>query len=212
MSDAISLNLAADLTDSSISEIVALNPALLRLATPRDLAYDLHLPPGTKDTFLTRLKDIPAEDRSSWRFHVVKPGETLEGIATSFHITAENLSSYNEVTPAQPIAPGDELVVPIATASSVLPGQQRYSVHRGDTLVSVADRFGVTVEQLRTWNASTRLTPGRSLYVAEPIRLAPGGRGRRAGARGSSSAHGARHASSHQAVARGGSSSRKRHR
>ena len=43
---AIDLRLVADLTDSTVAEIVALNPALLRLATPRDIPYDLHLPAG----------------------------------------------------------------------------------------------------------------------------------------------------------------------
>ena len=52
---------------------------------------------------------------------------------------------------------------------------QRYTTRRGDTLVTVADRFGVGVEDLRAWNhlSSNKLTPGRSLYVAEPVRLAP---------------------------------------
>ncbi len=222
VSDAISLNLVADLTNSSIGEIVGLNPAMLRLTTPRDIAYDLHLPPGTKDTFLTRLKDIPVEDRSSWRFHVVRPAETLESIATSFHVSTENLASYNEVTPAQPVEPGDELVVPITIASGSTPGQQRYTVRGGDTLVTVADRFGITVEQLRTWNtgAAARLSPGRSLYVAEPIRLAPGARGRRdrrsARGRGHASSLGTRHgrtsSAAHSHAASRGSSSRKRRR
>ncbi len=198
VSDAISLSLTADLTDSSVPEIVALNPALLRLATPRDISYDLHLPPGTKDSFLTRLKDIPAEDRGSWRFHVVKPGETLETVATSFHVSVENLASFNEVTPTQPVEAGDELVIPISSGSGVTPGQQRYTVHRGDTLVTVADRFGITVEQLRTWNGSAgaRLSPGHSIYVAEPIRLAPGGRA----TRGKHTAHGRSTAAGHTAT------------
>ena len=223
--NAVSLNLVADLTGSTVTEIVALNPALLRLSTPRDIAYDLHLPPGTRDTFLTRLKDIPEENRASWRFHVVKPGETLETVAASFRVSAETLASYNEVTPAQPMQAGDELVVPISTGSSGSPGQQRYTVHRGDTLVAVADRFGITVEQLRDWNgASARLTPGRSIYVAEPVRLAPGSRRGRAraasgGRRVSSSraragsSHASAHAASHAATGHASSSSsRKRHR
>ncbi len=185
VSNAVSLNLVADLTDSTVPELTVLNPALLRLSTPRDIDFDLHLPPGTKDTFTTRLKDIPPEDRSSWRFHVVKTGETLEGIATSFHASSDAVAAYNEVTAAKPIEAGDELIIPIV-ASGVRQGQQRYTVHRGDTLLTVADRFGVTVEQLHEWNATaaSRLTPGRSLYVAEPARLAPSARGARGRARG----------------------------
>ena len=217
--DAVSLNLVADLTGSTVSEIVALNPALLRLSTPRDIAFDLHLPPGTKEAFLTRLKDVPQEDRASWRFHVVKAGETLEGIAASFHVNTATLASYNEVSPQQPVQAGDELIVPISVGSGAFPGQQRYTVHRGDTLVTVADRFGITVEQLRGWNGtSARLTPGRSIYVAEPVRLAPGMRrgNARAASRGrhgsfsragSSGSRPSRHTTSHASTARAASSS-----
>ena len=69
---AIDMRLVADLTNATIPEIVALNPALLRLSTPSDIPYGLHLPPGTRDMFLTRLKNIPEADRTSWRFHVVQ--------------------------------------------------------------------------------------------------------------------------------------------
>ena len=179
---AIDLRLVADLTGSTVPEVVALNPALLRLSTPRDIPYDLHLPPGTKESFNTRLKDIPEQDRGSWRFHVVKPGETLEDIATSFHARADALAAYNDVTPAKPIEVGDELVVPLNSSGSS-GGQQRYTVHRGDSFVTVADRYGVTVEQLQDWNNISRLQPGRSIYVAEPVKLAPSVRNRRGRAR-----------------------------
>jgi membrane-bound lytic murein transglycosylase D len=203
---AIDLRLVADLTGATVPEIVALNPALLRLSTPRDISYDLHLPPGTKDTYLTRIKDIPEEDRTSWRFHVVKTGETLDTIAASFHVSTTTLASYNEVTPAQPMEAGDELVIPVSSGSSASPGQQRYTVHRGDTLVTVADRFGITVEQIREWNPSmaARLTPGRSIYVAEPVHLAPGMR--RHGAHASSA--GRRSSSSRSSYASSRTSSR----
>jgi len=177
---AIDLKLVADLTNATVPEIVALNPALLRLSTPRDIPYDLHIPPGTKDTYNTRLKDIPEEDRASWRFHVVRTGETLDDISTSFHARLDALAAYNDVTPAKPIEVGDELVVPL-NARSANGGQQRYTVRRGDSFVTVADRYGVTVEQLQDWNNTERLQPGRSIYVAEPVKLAPSvrnGRGR----------------------------------
>lgn len=201
---AIDLRLVADLTEATVPEIVALNPALLRLATPRDIPYDLHLPPGTRDAFQDRLKDIPEEHRTTWRFHVVKAGESMEGIAAALHGKANEIADYNEVTAAQPIEAGDELVVPIVASAHASNGQQRYKLRRGDTLLAVADRFGISVEQLRSWNtlSSSRVTPGRTLYVAEPVRLAPaassarGRRGRsavrKATARGAASrSHGA---------------------
>jgi membrane-bound lytic murein transglycosylase D len=192
---AISLALVADVTDSTVSDIVDLNPALLRLSTPRDISYDLHIPPGTSQVFNDRLKDIPEDRRASWRFHVVRSGETLDSIATSFHARPTEIATYNEVSAAKPLALNDEVVVPVAAPSSTA-GQQRYTTRRSDTLVTVADRFGVSVEQLRSWNHLTdnRLAPGRSLYVAEPLRLALGThatRGRRNGKRSAaSSQHG----------------------
>jgi membrane-bound lytic murein transglycosylase D len=192
---AIDMRLVADLTGSTIPEIVALNPALLRLSTPSDIPYDLHLPPGTHDAFLERLKNIPEEDRTSWRFHVVQDGETLDQIAASLHVRASEIASFNDVTADEPIEAGDELVIPIAASSRLSPGQ-RYKMRQKDTLVTVADRFGVTVEQLRQWNhlSSSRVSPGRSLYVVEPIRLAPEthihrGRHGRAGRGASRGAH-----------------------
>ncbi len=178
---AIDMRLVADITNSTVGEIVALNPALLRLSTPRDIAYDLHIPPGTKSVYLDRINNIPEDNRGSWRFHVVKEGETLDQIALSLHAHAAEVASYNEITAAKPIEAGDELIVPVAASSSAMLGQQRYTLHRADTLVTVADRFGVTVEQLRAWNhlTSSRVEPGRSLYVAEPIRLAPATRASR---------------------------------
>jgi membrane-bound lytic murein transglycosylase D len=169
---AIDMRLVADLTNATVPEIVALNPALLRLSTPNDIPYGLHLPPGTHDMFLARLKNIPEEDRTTWRFHVVQNGETLDQIAESLHAHAAQITSLNDLT--DPIEAGDELVIPIAASSRLTPGE-RYTIRRNDTLVTVADRFGVTVEQLRSWNhlSSNHVSPGHSLYVVEPIRLAP---------------------------------------
>jgi membrane-bound lytic murein transglycosylase D len=171
---AIDMRLVADLTNSTVPEIVALNPALLRLTTPRDIPYDLHLPPGTRDLYTDRLKEIPEDDRASWRFHIVKSGETLDEIATSLHAHAAEVATYNEISSTHTIEAGDELVIPIS-ASIAPAGQQRYTLRKADTLVTVADRFGVTVEQLREWNhlTSSRVAPGRSLYVVAPIHLAP---------------------------------------
>jgi len=182
---AIDLRLVADVTDSSLQEIVALNPSLLRMTTPRDMSFDLHIPVGTRDVFAERLKDIPEEKRGSWRFHVVRSGETLDGIATALHAHASDISEANGLTESGDVKTGDELVVPVTSAAaSARPA--RYVVRRGDTLITVADRFGVSVEDLRRWNhlSSSELRPHSSLAVAEPVKLAPHTHVRGRGARG----------------------------
>ncbi len=169
---AIDIRLVADVTDVSPGEIAALNPSLLRTSTPPGVSFDLHLPPGTKGVFAERMKEIPDDRRMSWRFHVVKPGESLEGLATTLHARPSEVAEVNGIKPGEEIAAGDELVIPVASVVSAS-RPQRYRVVRGDTLVAVADRFNVSTNELRRWNrlSSNALTPGRTLAVVEPVRL-----------------------------------------
>ncbi len=189
---AIDVRLVADVTDVSVQEIVALNPSLLRLSTPRDIPFDLHIPPGTKDLYTERMKAIPEEKRASWRFHVVHSGETLETIATSLHSHANDIVAASGLAVGDEVADGDELVVPVASVAASGSRPQRYRTRRGDTLVTVADRFNVSVEELRRWNhlSSSGVGAGRLLAVSEPVRMAATahlrGKGR-GGRRGSSS-------------------------
>ncbi|HXC97305.1 MAG TPA: transglycosylase SLT domain-containing protein [Edaphobacter sp.] len=185
----LDLRLVADVTNSSLPEIVALNPSLLRMTTPRDISFDLHVPVGTRDVFAERIKTIPEDKRSSWRFHVVRPGETMDGIATALHTHASEIAATNGMTLSDGLDAGDELVIPVA--SSVANGPQRYTVRRTDTLVTVADRFGVSVEQLRRWNhlSSNAVKPGTSIAVVEPVKLAPVTHTRSKSAKGKSNSH-----------------------
>jgi membrane-bound lytic murein transglycosylase D len=187
---AIDLRLVADVTNSSLPEIVALNPSLLRMTTPRDVPFDLHIPVGTRDVFAERIKEIPEDKRNSWRFHVVRAGETVDGIASALHAHANDIAATNGLTAGDGVDAGDELVVPVASAVASA-GPQRYGVRRGDTLVTVADRFGVSVEELRRWNhlSSNVVKPGSSLAVAEPVKLAPATHVRSRRVRGKSSQH-----------------------
>jgi len=170
----IDLRLVADVTGASLGEIVALNPSLLHMTTPRDTDFDLHLPAGTHDIFLKRVGDVPEDKRTSWRFHVVRPGESLESIASSFHDRPAEIVAANQLGADATVAAGDGLVVPVAAAVA-MPRTLHYVTRLGDTLVTIADRFNVSVEDLRRWNhlSSTKIRPHRTLAVSEPVRLAP---------------------------------------
>jgi membrane-bound lytic murein transglycosylase D len=170
----VDLRLVADVTGASLEEIVGLNPSLLRMTTPRDVDFDLHIPVGTKDAYLERVKQIPEEKRASWRFHVVKPGESLDGIANAMHVKSTEIATLNGITIGQGLDVGDEMVIPVATATSNV-HVQHYTVRSGDSLVAVADRFNVSVDELRRWNhlTSNVLRAGTQLNVAAPVKLAP---------------------------------------
>ncbi len=66
---------------------MALNPSLLRLITPPDAPFDLHLPAGTADAVRpAHSAPIPESKRNSWRYHRVAAGDTLASVAREYRV------------------------------------------------------------------------------------------------------------------------------
>jgi membrane-bound lytic murein transglycosylase D len=168
----VSLALAADLVGATPQELTALNPALLRGVTPPDETYNLHLPAGTKQLFEKRIAGIPADKRRYWRYHTLAPNETLSDVAHKYHVSLSSLEEVNDLSSATEVSDVDAVVVPVTPRSAVL-GASYYRVRRGDTLITIADRFGVSVEQLRRWNhlRGSIIRIGHRLRVAEPAHV-----------------------------------------
>ena len=105
------LALVADLTDAPLSELMNLNPALLRGIAPA--GFTLHVPKGTGSTLLASLQLIPADRRASWRMHKVASGETLASIGRRYGTAASSIAAANGLQSASP-ATGEMLVIPAA--------------------------------------------------------------------------------------------------
>jgi membrane-bound lytic murein transglycosylase D len=171
---AVDLRLVSDIVGVPVQEITALNPSLLRISTPPDDSFNLHLPPGTKDVFTRDIAEIPVDKRRYWRFHTVEEGDTMESIAHTWHVSTSELAFVNQLSASSDLSGVDSLVIPVAPVSA--PSSLRNAVYhprKGDTLVTIADRFGVTVAQLRRWNhiRGEAVVPGSSVYVAEPAHI-----------------------------------------
>src|SRR5207247_769470 len=69
------LALVADLTETPVSEIQSLNPALLKSVAPA--GYQLNVPRGTANTLIASLQAVPPDRRASWRIHRAESGETV---------------------------------------------------------------------------------------------------------------------------------------
>jgi membrane-bound lytic murein transglycosylase D len=165
----VNLRLVSDIVGAPMDELAALNPSLLRSVTPPDAPFDLHLPAGTATLFTDRIAAIPESKRNAWRYHHVAAEDSLASVAREYRVTDEELAQANHLRPSESIQGVDALVVPLAPAAAPS-ARMLYTVRRGDTLVTIADRFGVSLNQLRRWNrvAGIRVAPGRRLYVAEP--------------------------------------------
>jgi membrane-bound lytic murein transglycosylase D len=175
----VDLRLVADVTEAPVQEIVGLNPSLLRGVTPPDDDFDLHLPVGTKALFEKRMAEIPEDKRRYWRFHKLAAEESMEEVARAYHVPASEISFVNQLSSPTDLSGLEALIIPVAPVSTPsLARTALYRSHEGDTLVTVADRFGVTVDQLKRWNhlTGTAIPKGRALYVAEPARIPTGSR------------------------------------
>ena len=181
----LDLRLVSDIVNAPVDEIVSLNPSLLRMTTPPDRSFDLHLPAGAAELFQKRIALIPESHRNAWRFHRIAADETLASIAHLYRVSESDLAEANQLREGQSISGVEGLVVPIAPVVERSSHAALYTARRGDTLVSIADRFGVTLDQLRRWNgigSGIKVAAGRRLHVAEPTAAAHGSKHHRAGA------------------------------
>ena len=169
----VDLRLVSDLVDAPVDELTALNPSLLRYTTPPDTAFDLHLPAGTATLFEQRVAGIPETKRDSWRYHRVATDDTLASVARSFHVPVSELADANQLGENSSLGGIEALVVPVPPSAAPSSRGMFYTTRRGDTLVSIADRFGVSLSQLRRWNNLTgvKVAAGRRLHVAEPAHV-----------------------------------------
>jgi membrane-bound lytic murein transglycosylase D len=165
---AIDLRLVAETIDVDAETLRSLNPSLLRMATPDDPSFELHLPKGTAQKFSAEIADIPPEKWVSWRRHRVEAGETLTSLAKKYHVTAPAIAAANSLGRTDELSPGDKLIIPasqpVAETKSRL---VRYRVRKGETLGGIADQFSVSPEELRKWNGlkTARVSRGMVLRV-----------------------------------------------
>ncbi len=154
----VDLHLVAQCVGATPAQLQDLNPSLLRLTTPRVGAFELHLPSGAKDQYQTAIAAIPSDMRLWWRYHKVQPGDTLASLARSYHVTANSIAAANhlegtdleaEASVVIPVAPGKH---PLSDTATYARRITRYKVHKGDTVDTVAENFGVSPLMVRRWN------------------------------------------------------------
>src|SRR6202165_1186252 len=163
---AIDLRLVAETIDVDAETLRSLNPSLLRLATPDDPSFELHLPPGTAQKFSAEIADIPPDKWVSWRRHRVETGETLMSIAKKYRVTAAAIADANSLERGAGLSAGEKLIIPAAAPQSETKRRLvSYRVRRGETLGGIADRFSVDTEDILKWNSLKTTRVGRGMVL-----------------------------------------------
>jgi membrane-bound lytic murein transglycosylase D len=145
----VDLHLVADATGADLDGLRLLNPQLLRTVTPGQPGFELKLPAGLTARFEQNIQQVPEDKRTSWRLHTVSDGETLSDIAKHYRLTVPALQVANHLDAHATVPSGFLLNVPTVPAATRV---VHYRVQRGDTLEGIADRFDVTVTDLKRWN------------------------------------------------------------
>jgi membrane-bound lytic murein transglycosylase D len=154
----VDLRLVADCVDGTVAQLQQLNPSLLRLTTPKEGSFELHLPAGTKDQYQTAIAAIPAGMRLWWRYPTVHSGDTLASLARAYHTTAKSIAEANQIegttlqTDAKVVIPISAGKHPVSDTATYARRITRYKVRKGDTVETVAENFGISPQMLRRWN------------------------------------------------------------
>lgn len=183
----IDLNQAAKLANVSVTTIRKLNPGFRRWATDPDGPYTLLVPADKEEAFKQRLSVLPKNERVTWREHTVKSGNALITIAhnnkTSINIIKQVNHLKNNI-----IHPGQRLLIPVAYRGSItspilrqrttiteekIPGPQRvvHIVKNGDTMWTLAEKYGVSTREIRFWNSLSseqRLLSSQKILIWAP--------------------------------------------
>lgn len=102
--------------------------------------------------------------------HIVQRGENLFRIALSYGLTTQELADYNGIANPASIEVGQRLLIPIgASAPPIEP--QTHTVQAGETLRTIAEVYGVSIEQIIENND---ITNANTIYIGQVLIIHPG--------------------------------------
>ncbi|MBI1950324.1 MAG: LysM peptidoglycan-binding domain-containing protein [Acidobacteria bacterium] len=153
------------------------NPRYIGKRLRRGVVLNIPLSKGTPQVALARASENPTYDQGERIVHRVRRGETLQAISARYRTTIPNLKRWNSLNGSL-IRPGQRLVayygekgsgpreLDANAAVSVSGGRLQYKVQAGDTLASIAVKFGVSTDDLCRWN---NLDPEAVLRVGDQV-------------------------------------------
>ena len=178
---------ATRLADMQVDEFQALNPSFNRPVMVGAAQSRILLPADHAETFIANLAayESTGQPLASWTTYVLRSGETIEQLAERVGITDAALREANRVPPKFRLAPGSTILIPrdetmdediapekLDAVLSLVPERANlrritYRVRRGDSLNSVARRWGVQTDDIVAWN---RLRT-RGLFAGQRLNL-----------------------------------------
>ena len=185
----VNLKLMAEKMNVNYEDFKDLNPKYKGEVAPMDQGkLNLRIPPGTLQSGLLAAKDSVATvvdfvpDQNEFDSHKVKHGETLSTIARKYRTNIAYLREINELPRKKKLKIGQRLLVPDRGASKVKNKSKNtetqivkgsfYIVQPGDTLASIAEKYKISVLDLKKTNKLSRkskIRTGRRLSLPDGV-------------------------------------------
>jgi membrane-bound lytic murein transglycosylase D len=188
------VKMAAELAEMPVDEFLSLNPQHNRPVIAGADEATILLPYDKAAVFAAKL-ELTDQPMVTWQAYKLKANETLPQVAARFGLPLETLRTVNGIGPRAKVPAGHALLVPSQAPSdatmaslqntvftTVPSGRSFYHrVRKGDTLTSIAARYGVTPQELKGWNKGlgASLVDGQRLRVVSDVAPAAGKKSKR---------------------------------
>jgi membrane-bound lytic murein transglycosylase D len=172
---------AAELAEMPLDEFLSLNPQHNRPVIAGADAATLLLPYDKAELFAAKL-ELTDQPMVTWQAYRTRPGETLAQVAARFNLPLETLRTVNGLGARSAVPAGHALLVPSqapsdATAATLqnvvftaVPTASRtvyHKVGKGESLAAIASRYGVSQQDIRSWNHGI----GNTLVAGQKLRI-----------------------------------------
>ncbi len=101
-------------------------------------------------------------------YYTVKPGDTLCGIAQKYAVSVEGIVAVNYLTNKNVLSVGQKLQIPAIGGNNIKTNVIEYTVAKGDTLSSIAQKFNIRMYDIMSLNELqnvNRLSVGQKLNI-----------------------------------------------
>jgi murein DD-endopeptidase MepM/ murein hydrolase activator NlpD len=120
-------------------------------------------------SFLAALVLFPLMLSAEERIHTLQRGETIYSIARAYGVSVQDILRLNGIVDAAKVQAGQRIRIPVQNAGGGTGGYSEHRVVRGETLYSIARRYGITLQELLDLNgllSSYVLKEGDKLRVS----------------------------------------------
>ena len=111
-----------------------------------------------------------SSNNSSGNTYTVKSGDSLWSIANKYETTVNTLKSLNNLT-SDVLNVGQVLLIPNESSNGSSNNSSTYTVKAGDSLWNIANKYGITVDELKNLNGLT----SNILNIGQVLKVPSGG-------------------------------------